>query len=342
MNLNRTCSTLLAVLLISTVVFAAGPSDLADAAMHGDQSAIRTLLEQKANVNAAQTDGATALHWAVYRDDLATTELLIRAGANVKAANRIGVTPLYLASLNGSPAMIDRLLKAGADANEQGPNGETPLMLAARNGNPAAVQMLIDHGAEIDARDPLRQTTALMWALEQEHPAAVKVLVANGADLKAQSRTEGNNRRARVAETPAATAARNAAPAAPAAAAPPAGDDQDDEVPVRRQAVSGGLTPLVYAARQGDIESTKILLDAGVDVNQQSAYGWSALLTATNNRHYRLALYLIDRGADVNLANNGRLDASLPRHRQPQHRRRRLSHPQSRRRSSGLHQDASR
>ena len=312
MNLKRTLIILAVLLLVSLAAFAAGRSDLADAVMKGDKAAIRTLIQQKADVNAPQSDGATALHWAVYRDDLETADLLIRSGANIKAANRAGATPLYLASLNGNAALIDRLIKAGADSNERGPNGETALMLAAHNGNPAAVKMLIDHKADVNAREPLRQTSALMWAIEQEHPAAVKVLVDNGADVKAQSRIDGNNRRARVASTPATaggqpTAAAAAAPAAAPAPAPPAADDQDDDdVAVARQpASSGGLTPLVYAARQGDLESTKILLAAGANVNQETAYGWTPLLTATQNRHYKLALYLIEQGANVNQANKG-------------------------------------
>jgi ankyrin repeat protein len=276
--------------------------------MKGDKAAIRALIQQKADVNAAQSDGATALHWAVYRDDLETVDLLVRTGANVKAANRTGATPLYVASLNGNAAIIDRLIKAGADANERGPNGETPLMLAAHNGDPAAIKMLLDHKADVNAREPLRQTTPLMWAIEQEHPAAVKVLVEHGADVRAQSRIDNNNRRARISSTPATAGGQAVAAGATAAAAPPApaADDQDDDdLPQRQSASSGGLTPLVYAARQGDLESTKILLAAGADIKQPTAYGWTALLTATQNRHYKLASFLIEQGADVNHANQG-------------------------------------
>jgi uncharacterized protein len=316
MNLKRTIGPVAVSLLFAAASIAAGRSDLADAAMKGDKNAIRALIIQKADVNAPQADGATALHWAVYREDLETAELLIKAGANVQVKNRTGASPLYLASLNGSAAMIDRLLKAGADANERGPNGETPLMLAAHNGNPEAIKVLVDRGADVNAKDPVRQTTPLMWALEQEHPAAVKALVERGADVKAQSRIDGNNRRARVANvpTPATEAARanaNAAAAtaavpapAPAVAAAPATDD-DDEVPVRQDSTTGGLTPLVYAARQGDLESSKILLAAGADINQQTAYGWTALLTATQNRFYNLALFLLEQGANINMANKG-------------------------------------
>jgi ankyrin repeat protein len=313
MNLKRIVASCGVILLVSAAALAAGRSDLADAVMKGDTAAIRTLIQQKADVNAAQADGATALHWAVYKDDPETAALLLRSGANAGAKNRAGATPLYLAGVNGSAAMIEMLIKAGADANERGPNGETVLMLAAHNGNPAAIKVLLDHGADVNAKEPLRQTTALMWAIEQEHPPAVKMLVEHGADIKAQSKVESNARRARISETPTAAAGRAAggqpaaAPAAAAAATPPAGDDQgDDDVPAARQAAStGGLTPLVFAARQGDLESAKVLLAAGADINQTTAYGWTALLTATQNRFYGLASYLIDHGAEVNLANKG-------------------------------------
>src|SRR5665213_477928 len=126
------CPTALALCLSA---FAASNSPLADAAMNGDRTAVQSLLEQKADGNAVQADGATAIQWAVYRDDLEMTDALIAAGANIKLANREGATPLYLAALHGSAPMIEKLLTAGADPNTLGPEGETPLMLAARTGN---------------------------------------------------------------------------------------------------------------------------------------------------------------------------------------------------------------
>ena len=150
--------------------------------MKGDRAAVQTLMQQKADVNAAQVDGATALHWAVYRDDLELADVLIRAGANVKAANREGVTPL-----GDGGALRQRGDDRQADqgrrrCEERGPNGETMVMLAARNGNPQAVKVLLEAGADVNAREPLRGTTALMWAVEQRHPEAVKVLLAAGAE----------------------------------------------------------------------------------------------------------------------------------------------------------------
>ena len=162
-------------------------SPVADAAQSGDRAAIQKLLQAKADVNAPQVDGATALHWAVYRDQVDLVDLLVRSGADVKVANREGMTPLAMASIYGNAAIIDRLLKAGADAKSVGPNGETMVMLAARNGNPQALRILIEAGADVNAREPLRGTTALMWAAEQKHPDAVKALLAAGANPSARS-----------------------------------------------------------------------------------------------------------------------------------------------------------
>jgi uncharacterized protein len=173
------------VLLSSISLWAADPSPLADAAMKGDKAAVRTLLSRKAAVDAPQADGATALQWAVYRNDLDVADLLIAAGANVKAANRDGATPLFLACESGNAAMIEKLLKAGADANEVGPIGDTPLMMASRTGNVDAVKVLLDHKANVNAKEKIRGTTALMWAVEQQHPAVVKILVEHGADVAA-------------------------------------------------------------------------------------------------------------------------------------------------------------
>ena len=135
---NRIKYVAVLVLCIGVVGRAAGPSDVADAAMNGDAATLRALLQEKSDVNAPQVDGTTALHWAVYRGDLDVADLLIAAGANIGAATREGVTPQAMAVLYGSMPMVERLLEAGTDPNERGPNGETMLMFAARNGNPGS------------------------------------------------------------------------------------------------------------------------------------------------------------------------------------------------------------
>src|SRR5437773_6714379 len=179
------------LLCFAGVTLGAGRSDVADAVMTGDKAAVRTLIVRKSDVNAPQVDGATALHWAVYRDDLETADLLIRAGAKANVANREGTTPLAMACLYGNAPMIKKLLKAGADAKERNRNGETALMLAARNGNPDAIKLLLATGVDVNAKETMRGTTALMWAVEQKHPAAVKSLLDGGADFAAKSAGAG-------------------------------------------------------------------------------------------------------------------------------------------------------
>ena len=328
-----------AVVLLLSVAGLDAASDVADAVMRGDAAAVRRLLEQKADVNAAQVDGATALHWAVYREDLEGAELLIRAGANVKAANRAGVTPLAMASLYGNVALIEKLLKAGADAKERGPDGETTVMLAARNGNAQAIKLLVAAGADVNAKESTRATTALMWAATEGHPAAVKALVELGADVAARSGPAGLPRnyiagRVGVEAVKAAPRIRAAAAAAGRtfdeqveferaqganlagrdgggassqgrAAVAEVNDQQDVVIAGLVGGGSGGLTPLVFAAREGDLESARVLIDAGANVNQVTEYGWSPLLTATNNRNYKLGAMLMEHGADVNIANKG-------------------------------------
>ncbi len=345
-------SLTLPTLLRAGILFAVGRADVADAVMKSDKAAFRNLLEQRADVNAAQADGATALHWAVYRDDLESIDLLIKAGAKTDVKNRDGVTPLRLASLYGKAAVIDRLIKAGADARQRGPAGETMVMLAARNGSGEAIQALVRAGADVNAAEPIRGTTALMWAAEQRHPEAVTALLEAKADFSAKSAPAGlpQNRMAnRVDKAKVQLAQRIRAEAAKAGrtyeeqleleatqgninvplnrkspvnrqeaseklrrAQTKATEEEDDDDVVHAGLVGtggGGLTALVFAAREGDLESAKLLLDAGANVNQTTEYSWTGLLTATYNRHYQLAEYLIEHGADVNMANKGRWTA---------------------------------
>ena len=299
-----------ALLWIAVPGFGAGRSDVADAVMKGDNAALRTLLQQKADVNAPQIDGATALHWAVHRGDVESVELLLGAGADVKAANREGITSLYMASLYGNAPIVDSLLSAGADAKQLAPNGETMLMLAARNGNPEVIKLLIAAGTDVNAREKIRGTTALMWAAEQSHPEAVKALLDGGADFKARSGPAGLPRnyftqRVNVVNVETARRRRLASAAGQPPEPPPNDDDAGGPIAGLVGTGGGGLTALIFAARQGDIESAKHLITAGAEVDQTTEYGWTPLLTATQNRHYKLGLFLIEKGADVNRANKG-------------------------------------
>jgi ankyrin repeat protein len=289
-------------------------SAVADAAMKGDKAALRMLVQQKADVNAAQADGTTAIQWAAYRNDLEMANILIATGADVKHANRDGATPLWLAAENGSAPMIGKLLDAGANANERTLNGETPLMMAARNGNIAALKVLLDHKADPSLKENLRGTTALMWAVEQAHSEAVRILAERGADVNAASSPDTRNSRLNLAPTVQERILQDKLIAAFAngekVRLTPGGplvslEDLADSYGQSGKKDGGGLTPLVYAAREGCFECAEILIEAGAKVNQVTTYGWSALLTATQNRHYQLAAYLLDHGADPNLANNG-------------------------------------
>ncbi len=285
--------------------------------MNGDRAAVESLLRKKADVNAPQTDGATALAWAAYRDDLELADLLIAAGANPKVPNREGATPMQLAALHGSARMLEKLLNAGAEVNERGVNGETPLMFAARNGDLKPLNLLLKRGADVNAKEALRGTTALMWAVEQKHTDAVKLLIEHGADVSVASSPDSKGgtaylapniqqreqqeqfirRRRAIAAKEAKDPAKDLAASDAAAAAAAFG--------VAKNAKGGGLTPLVLAAREDCVECAELLLAAHAGVNQTTRYGWTPLLTAVQNRHYKLAAYLLDHGADPNIQNNG-------------------------------------
>ena len=168
---------------LSATVSAAGQSTLADAAENEDSKAIRVLLEKKAEVNASQADGMTALHWATYHDDLHSVKLLVAAGADVKAANRYGVTPLNLACTNGNTDIVELLLEAGADPNSALAGGQTALMAASRTGRRGPVDALLARGANVNAREHNGQT-ALMWAAAEGHVEVVDALLKAGADFR--------------------------------------------------------------------------------------------------------------------------------------------------------------
>ena len=244
---------------------------LIEAARNTDRAQIRRLVQEKVDVNAAEPDGTTALHWASYRDDGESAEVLIKAGANVNAANDLGATPLWTASLNGSAAMVRRLLQAGANPNAALLLGETPLMVASRSGNPDVVTQLVVKGANVNAR-AARGQTALMWAVAQKHPDVVKVLLLNRADVHARS--EGWRQMEAVS--------------------PHGAPEYNREIPY------GNNTPLMFAARVGDLASAKLLVAAGADVNDQDAWGISVVTLAAHSGFLDLVEFLLDKGADPN------------------------------------------
>jgi ankyrin repeat protein len=324
-----------AAVSLSALLSAAANAPVADAAQQGDREGVKTLLKQAADVNGAQGDGMTALHWAVMKNDGELVQTLLYAGANVRATTRIGgYTPLILAAKNGSAKVMQPLLEAGADANTKTANGTTVLMLAAASGNTDAVKLLLDKGADANAQEPVRGLNAAMFAAASNRGAVITLLAARNGDLKATSNVvdlnsldrqkmgdvlfgnpapppaPGEARGGRGADATQAAAAQAANAQAQQGRNVPGGRGLQGKAGIDRQFqlneliyAQGGLTPMLLAARQGYTEAATALLDAGVDVNQRSAGDkTSALLIATINGHFDLAKVLLDRGADPNLA----------------------------------------
>lgn len=273
---------LLLIGLLAVVAAAAAPrkSDVADAAMRGDKDAVRTLLQHKADVNATQVDGTTALQWAVRANDLPLADLLLRNGASPSAANEAGATPMLLATQNGNAAMVERLLVAGADPNAPlTKTSDTALMMAARTGKVDAVKVLLDHGAQVNAHETWGGTTALMWAVSEHHADVVKLLIERGAEVNAISYfVPSASGRGFEGTTP----------------VPPKPNQPIEEF------ASGMLTPLMFAARENDLDSARLLVKAGANLNAQAADGKDALSLALFDGSYDVADFLLDSHANVN------------------------------------------
>jgi ankyrin repeat protein len=240
---------------------------------------VLALLKQPAEVNAADADGTTPLHWAARADDFELSTRLVQAGANVKAANRYGVTPLSLAAMNGNAKLAALLLKNGADANQVISRGQTVLMTAARAGKVDVVAALLEKGADVNARETQLGETALMWAASENHPDVVKALLAKGAEVDARSKTLTFPK------------------------------DRFGLEGVLTILPRGNWTALMYAARDGAPEATRELLDAGAQINAQDPDGTTPLVRAIWNSHYDTARVLLERGADPNLLDNAEMGA---------------------------------
>jgi ankyrin repeat protein len=239
---------------------------LVDAVKSGDKAAAIALIDKRADVNAPEADGTTALHWAVHQNDLDLAERLIRAGAKVNAKNDYGATPMSEAAITGDAPMIERLLKAGADVESANADGMTALMVIARTSRVDAARALLRGGAKVNAVEQWRGQTALMWAAAQSQPAMVKELVAAKADVNARSKV--NNWQRQVTAEPRA---------------------------IYRPA--GGLTPLLYTAREGCVDCARYLVEGGANLNLADPEEVSPLLLSILNAHYDLAAYLIQKGA---------------------------------------------
>jgi len=281
--------------IVMVLALAANDTRLPEAAMRRDDAAVRALLKERIDVNAAQPDGMTALHWAVRGNSLETAQLLIRAGAKVDVATRYGVTPIYLACANGSASMIEALLDGGANPNAINPGGESALMTAARTGNAEAVRLLLDRGAIVDAKEQVRGQTALMWAVIEDHLDVAKLLLARGANVNATTNVvipDGMESSIERADGTRAMSA-NIGAAGPGV--------------YRARAIpspSGSMTPLMFAAREGHIEMARLLIDSGARLDARSANGTTPMVVAIVNNHIQLARFLLKAGADPNIADD--------------------------------------
>lgn len=293
-------------LLLSVALMAADGSPVANAAMAGDREGVRALLKKGLDVNEAQGDGTTALHWAAIKGDAELAQMLIYAGANVRATTRLGAyTPLYLAAKGGYSAVVAALLAAGADAKATTSNGTTPLMIAAAAGDTRSITRLIENGADINAKDTTRGETPLMFAAGFDRTDAVKLLLARGADHKVTTT---------VVDLFALTAPEEEAAARGSGgngvAARPQGNRPADIAGATRAfryneliSTQGGLTALLFAARQGYTDTATALIEGGADLNQLNAGDkTSPLLMAIINGHYDLASYMLEKGANPNAA----------------------------------------
>ena len=242
---------------------------LLELAAGGDTQAALELITRKTDVNQPQADGTTLLHWAIYYNDVALVETLLKRDADVRVRNEFGASPLSQAAIIGNAEVIGMLLDAGADANERGADDQTALMIIARTPLVDAAHVLVEAGADVNAVEKWRGQTALMWAAAQLQPEMVKFLIDNGADVNAQS-LPNNWERQVTAE------------------------------PRMKILPAGGLTPLLYAAREGCTECVRLLIEAGADLNQTDPQNVSPLVMAGLNARWDSMKLLAEAGADVN------------------------------------------
>jgi ankyrin repeat protein len=318
----------LALIVVATPLARAADSRVAEAAARGDAASVKSLLQQRADVNGTQGDGMTALHWAADRGDEALATLLLASGADVSARTRLGGhTALLIAAAGGRTGVVRRLLAANASVTDTTTTGATPLHFGAAAGNLEVVLALLERGADVNAREPQWGQTPLMFAAAAGRTAIVSALAKRGADLamtarvvdlRTRNQQDAAESRARNARVAAIQRERAKAPAAAApspTARPGAGDtsrnvDNGNEPEPLGYAelvgAHGGLTALLLAARDGHVETVMALLDAGAQIDQPSAGDHTTpLLIAAINGHFDLAKQLLERGANPKLASDG-------------------------------------
>jgi ankyrin repeat protein len=258
-----------AALLALAAHEACAQAALLDAARRNDVDAVLAALEQNADAKVAAPDGTTALHWAVYNDNVALVQRLIAAGADVNAVNRYGASVMSEAATVANAAVIGQLLDAGADVESRGADGQTALMIVARTNRTDAAVALLERGADVNARESWRGQTALMWAAAQRQPAMVRILIEHGADVDARS-------------------------------TPNEWPRQVTGEPRRMYRPFAGLTPLLFAAREGCLDCARALVEAEANLDLADPKNVTPLFLAIDNLHFDLANYLIEAGANPN------------------------------------------
>lgn len=321
------------VLALLVLPLATAESPIADAAMHGDFDSVRILIQEGEEVNAAQGDGMTALHWAAENGDIEMLEMLISAGANSEAVTRLGrYTPLHLASKIGKDASVVSLLRLGSAVNPRTTTGAvTPLHFAASSGSQVAVKALLDYGADVDAKEQQWGQTPLMFAAAFNRTEAIELLVAHGADIARAAKVVDIAKRQQedradqvkwnsLRKTLVGSSTGSSEPRQSNSSASTASNTVPQPVQeVQLRAVDeidplsyadlvgthGGLTPLLLAVREGHFEAIRTLLDNGADINQTSAGDQtSSILLAAVNGHFDLVEQLLEWGADPNIASD--------------------------------------
>ena len=269
MDYGRIARLSLLMFALAGTAHAADKAPLADAAEHRNGALVRELLAKSADVNAAQVDGMTALHWAVNNDDAELAGLLVRSRANVNATNRYGVPPLSTACTNGNAALVRLLLDAGANANASLPGGETVLMTAARVGSLEAVKALLARGANPNAQER-RDQTALMWAAAEGHATVVRALIEAGSTINATLPSgftplffavrEGHIDVVRVLLEAGVNVNETLQPKADRPASP---------LGTNYKPIRNGTSPLMLAVENGHFDLAMALVEAGADPNDQ-------------------------------------------------------------------------
>ncbi len=307
-------SMIVALLLAALLQASTSAVAVVDAAMRGDRDAVRRMLKDGADVNSAEGDGMTALHWAAMKGDVPLAEMLLYAGANVKATTRLGgYTPLLLAAKAGDAPMIAALAKAGADVNATTTNGVTPMMLAAASGNAEAIGVLVEKRADVNATERAQQQTALMFAAAANRADAIATLLKHGAEHHATTKVVDLTAFTRELEDE-ARRFRQQGGAPPREERPGEGQGAQRRAQIAgvdRQYLynelvghTGGLAPLHFAARQGHLDAIRALVAGGADINQPAADLTTPLLVAVINGHFDAARVLIEQGANVKLTSD--------------------------------------